>query len=360
MTHRAGICLLFAATLSWGQAAKPAAPPAAPKLAAPSHTGAAQSPEAAGVSRDAAVITIPGLCDKPPVDKSKAADCKTVVTRAEFEQLVEAVAPTIAPAARKQLATQYGVALVMVHKAHQMGLDQGPKFQELMKVARVGVLTKELSQSLQEEAGHVSDQDVENYYHNNEIAFQEVDLQRIFVPRSKQAEDSKDKPSDDAAKKRQQESEDAMKKAAEALRVRAAGGEDFDKLQEEAAAAAEFKGKPPTKLGKVRRTSFPPAQAEVMNLKPGETSQLISTPNGFLIYKVGEKDTLPFDKVREEIVSTLRSQRMQDSLQAIQQSATPELNEKYFAEAPAAAPQGKTPADGEAKPPAKAPESGPK
>jgi hypothetical protein len=360
MTHRAGICLLFAATLSWGQAAKPAAPPTEPKPAAPSHAVAAKAPEAVGVSRDTAVITIPGLCDKPPVDKSKAADCKTVVTRAEFEQLVEAVAPTIAPAARKQLATQYGVALVMVHKAHQMGLDQGPKFQELMKVARVGVLTKELSQSLQEEAGHISDQDVENYYHNNEIAFQEADLQRIFVPRSKQPEDSKDKPNDDAAKKRQQESEDAMKKLAEALRVRAAAGEDFDKLQEEAAAAAEFKGKTSTKLGKVRRTSLPPAQAEVMNLKSGETSQLISIPNGYLIYKVGEKGTLPFDKVREEIVSTLRAQRMQDSMQAIQQSATPELNEKYFAEAPAAAPQGKAPADGGAKAPAKAPESGPK
>jgi len=65
-------------------------------------------------------------------------------------------------------------------------------------------------------------------------------------------------------------------------------------------------------------------------------------------------------KVREEIVSTLRSQRMQASMQAIQQSATPELNEKYFADAPAAAPQGKAPSDGEAKPLAKTPESGPK
>jgi NAD(P)-dependent dehydrogenase (short-subunit alcohol dehydrogenase family) len=36
-----------------------------------------------------------------------------------------------------------------------------------------------------------------------------------------------------------------------------------EKLQEEAAAAAEFKGKPPTKLGKVRRTSLPPDQAQV-------------------------------------------------------------------------------------------------
>ena len=197
-----------------GETADPAAPPAAPPKPHPRWRlrripQPPKAPESAGVSPDAAVITIPGLCEKPPVDKSKAATCKTVVTRAEFEQIVEAVAPNIAPGARKQLATQYGTALVMVHKAHQMGLDQGPKFQELMKVARVGVLTKELSQSLQEQAGHVTDKEVEDYYHNNEPAFQEADLQRIFIPRSKQSDDSKSKPGDEAAKQRQQESEDA-------------------------------------------------------------------------------------------------------------------------------------------------------
>jgi parvulin-like peptidyl-prolyl isomerase len=310
-----------------------------------------------------AVITIPGLCDKPPVDKSKAATCKTVVTRAEFEQLVAAVAPTIAPPARKQLATQYGMALVMVHKAHEMGLDQGPKYQELMRVARIGVLTKELSQSLQEQAGKTSDKEIETYYHNNEASFQEVDLQRIFIPRSKQTAEGKDKPADDAAakeaaKKEEQESEDAMKKVAETLRGRAAAGEDFAKLQDESIAASGFKGKPPTRLGKVRRTSLPPDQGEVFNLKVGETSQLITTSTGYLVYKVGDKDTLPLDHVREEILTTLQSQRMQDSMQAIQQSATPELNPKYFADAAADAPRGHAP---DATPPAtKAPESGPK
>jgi hypothetical protein len=360
MSRRGWICLLFLTTLAWGQAVKPSAPPALPKVPTVSHPAAAKAPEGATVPREAAVITIPGICDKPSVDKSKPADCKTVVTRAEFERLVEAVAPTIAPPARKQLATQYGVALVMVHKAHQMGLDKGPRFEELMRVARVGVLTKELSQHLQDDAAHVSDQDVESYYHKNEPAFQEAYLQRIFIPRSKQVAENKEKSSGDEAKKTQQESEEAMKKEADALRARAAAGEDFDKLQEEAATAAEFKGKPPTKLGKVRRTSLPPAQAEVMDLKPGETSQLITTPNGYLIYKTGEKDTLPLDKVHDEIVSTLRSQRIQDAMQTIQKSATPELNEKYFAEASPAAPQGNTPAGGQAAPPAKSPESGPK
>src|SRR6185312_14503320 len=150
-TYGRWLCCLLLSAAAWGQAAKPAARPAPPKAAAAPATKAA---EGTTVAPGTPVITIAGLCDKPSA--SKAADCKTVVTRAEFEQLVNTVAPTIAPPARKQLATQYGMALVMVHKAHQMGLDQGPKFQELMRVARIGVLTKELSQSLQDEAGHIS------------------------------------------------------------------------------------------------------------------------------------------------------------------------------------------------------------
>lgn len=359
-THWGWLCLLFSFTAAWGQAAKPAARPAPPK--APTTSGVAASPSAgvATVPPGAPVITIAGLCDKPPVDKTKAAECKTVVTRAEFEQLVNAVAPTIAPPARKQLATQYGTALVMVHKAHEMGLDQGPKFQELMRVARIGVLTKELSQSLQEEASHISDQQVETYYHNNETTFQEVDLQRIYIPHSKQMAESKDKPADEEAKRRQLESEEAMKKLAEGVRARAAAGEDLEKLQDEVVAAAELKGKPPSKLGKVRRTSLPPDQAQIFILKAGETSQLISTPNGYLVYKVGEKDTLPLEKVRDEILSTLKAQHIQDALQTIQQSATPELNEKYFAEEPAAGPPATGPGEGTDKPAAKSPPAGPK
>lgn len=359
-TYRGYLCLLLLTTAAWGQAAKPTAPPAAPKAATP--TGASAGPATVGPAT--AVITITGLCDKPPVDKSKTAECKTVVTRAEFEQLVAAVAPTVAPAARKQLATQYGMALVMVHKAHEMGLDQGPKFQELMRVARISVLTKELSQSLQEQAEKISDPEIESYYKKNEASFQEVDLQRVFIPRTKQTpESSKDKASDDpaakdAAKKEQQESEDAMKKLAEALRARAAAGEDFSKLQDEAIAASGFKGKPPTRLGKVRRTSLPPDQGEIFNLKVGETSQLITAPNGYLVYKVGDKDTLPIDHVREEIASALQSQRMQDAMQAIQGSATPTLNEKYFGDA--AAERGHPPMTDAPQPAAKAPEPGPK
>ena len=217
MSHRGWICLLLLTASASAQSDRPNAPSATPRPPAVSKAAPARTSEASTVAPNAAVITIPGLCDKPSLDKSKPADCKTVVTRAEFEELVDAVAPTIAPAAKKQLATQYGVALVMVHKAHQMGLDKGPKFEELMRVARISVLTKELSQSLQDEAARVSDQDVAAYYQKNEPAFQEIELQRIFIPRSKQIAEGKDKPAGDEAKKAQQESEETMQKLADTL-----------------------------------------------------------------------------------------------------------------------------------------------
>ena len=61
-----------------------------------------------------------------------------------------------------------------------------------------------------------------------------------------------------------------MKTKAEALRVRAAAGESFSKLQDEAYLFAGLKTKPPNPtLGKVRRSNLPPSHIVVMDLKPG-------------------------------------------------------------------------------------------
>ncbi len=349
---------------AWGQAAKPAARPASPQ-AATASSAAADSAAAANIGPATAVITIAGLCDKPPVDKSKTGGLQDRGYPRRIRATGSCGGANDCCTGQKTTGdASTAWRWSWCTKRTRLGLDQGPRFQELMRVARIGVLTKELSAKLQEQAEKISDKELETYYHNNEASFQEVDLQRIFIPRSKQTPDSKDKPSDDAAakdaaKKEQQESEDAMKKLAETLRGRAAAGEDFAKLQDEAIAASGFKGKPPTRLGKVRRTSLPPDQGEVFNLKVGETSQLLTTPNGYLVYKVGDKDTLPMDHVREEIISTLQSQRMQDAMQTIQQSATPELNPKYFADATADSPHGHAPPEAP-QPAMKAPESGPK
>jgi hypothetical protein len=68
-----------------------------------------------------------------------------------------------------------------------------------------------------------------------------------------------------------------------------------------------------------------------MDLKPGEVSLVLADPSGYFIYRVKTKETLPLDQVREEIKATLRSQRMQDEMRGIPDSATPSLDEAYFA-----------------------------
>ena len=79
-----------------------------------------------------------------------------------------------------------------------------------------------------------------------------------------------------------------------------------------------------------RSVSLPRSQFWVMDLKPGEVSSVIDAPNGYLIYKIKTKETLPLEKAREEIRAVLRSQRLQGETQAIEESAIPTLNESFF------------------------------
>jgi hypothetical protein len=361
MIDRVVVCLLLA-SLAWGQAAsKPAAAPGAPSKAPASSSSAAPAANApADVAPDAAVITLPGVCDNPPADQSKAADCKTVVTRAEFEQLLEAINQAhMPPPVRRQLANQYAMLVVMANEAHKMGVDKGPKFEQQLRIQRMQAMATQLRQALQEKAGEVPDKDIEDYYHKNAPSYEQASLQRIFIPRSRQLDTSKDKekPTEAETKKRQEEGDAAMKTEAEALQKRAAAGEDFNKLQEEAFTFAGLKAKAPqTNMANLRRVGLPPDQAAVFDLKTGEVSQLIADPSGYFIYKMGEKQTISLESAKEEIHNTLRTQRLQESMQSIQQSAKPALNDAYFA-APEAAPAGA------AAPPAKPqpkPEAGPK
>jgi len=129
-----------------------------------------------------------------------------------------------------------------------------------------------------------------------------------------------------------------MKEEADNLCARAVAGEEFAKLRADAYQVAGIKSAAPNTSQRVWRTSLPPNQASVMDLEPGEVSSVLADPSASVIYKVKANDTLSLDQAREEIKATLRSQRMQDEMRRIQDSATPTLNESYFR--PGRPPQG--------------------
>jgi hypothetical protein len=343
--------LLVLTNMVFAQAAPANSKAAKPATSVDQEDEEQAPPPAPKIAPDTAVITIKGICDDKPraatappktaKPVSPRAECQTVVTRAQFEKLADALQPNMAPQVKRQLANSYPRILTMAHEARKRGLDKSPAFEEKLQFARQQLLMQELNRAIQAEAAVVPEKEIADYYHENSAAYEQATLQRIFVPKSKAVDSPKDSAKPDDVKSRQEAAEAAMTQEAEALRTRAVAGEDFEKLQKEAFDLAGLKSTPPpTNLGKMRRTNLPPAHASVFDLKPNQVAPVISDPSGHYIYRLVSKQIPPLDQVKEEIHATLQNQRMKDALQNIQNSTTSELNDTYFGASPAAPARG--------------------
>jgi hypothetical protein len=369
------LCVLLG-TLAWGQGAQPGTTPAqAPPGQAPanemSHGAVHSAPPPAGdaakpapapeLPANAVVLTIKGVCPaaatKTAAAKTgaktaaakKPADCKTELTRAQFEKIAHGLSPNVTPQLKRQLETALPRFMAMSEAAKAKGLENSEQYKETLKMAKMQILTNTLQRQIQEEADNIPPAMLEKYYKDNPEAYEQFSLDRIFVPRNKQpsAEDKEEeakeakepekltdeqqkaKEADEKAK--QEKGEQELNKLADDLRTRAAAGEDFTKLQKEAFEAAGTKVENPTvNLPKVRRTGLPAAQTSVFDLKQGEVSQVISDNGGHYIYKVVGKEVLPLDQVKDEIHNKLKSERTKEMMDKYTNSFQSVPNEAYF------------------------------
>ncbi|HWZ81443.1 MAG TPA: peptidylprolyl isomerase [Terriglobales bacterium] len=339
MRNRWLLCLLLGGltfgNLAYGQMAAPPARPNSPAAtkATPDEDAAAKE-ALAKISPTDAVITVKGPCTDPT---KKGQTCDSVVTREQFEKLAESLQPNMAPPIKLRLATAYSRLIGMSQEAEKRGIDKQPKFEANLKFARMQILSQQLTAALQEESQKVSDDDIEKYYKEKIDTYQEANLQRLYIPRTKQmippkeaAGVKKDKEAAEADEKaREKAGEEAMTKSAAALRARAVKGESFDTLEKEAYVAAGLKGNPPsTKMEKVRPNSLPPAHHPALDLKAGDVSEVISDPTGHYVYKLVSKSTLPLETVKPEIKNWIATQRFRDAMQEFQ--GTSQLNDTYF------------------------------
>ena len=352
------MCVLLG-TLAWGQAA-PAAPPA-PKMIPGQAGNQAPADTSASVPEDAPVLTINGVCPAQPrtaasTAKSAAgakppakapADCKTVITKAKFEKLAKALSPDPDAPMNPQLKRQLGGLLpgliAMSEAAKKKHMDQTPEFREVMWFMQMQILRQKLQQRMQKEAAKVPPADIEKYYKDHAADFEQFNVDRIFVPRTKQAEpeavtdkdekltEEQQKAKQDAEKAKAAQAEQDMTKLADDLQKRAAAGEDFTKLQKEAFAAAGMKVESPNvNLANIRRTGVPPGHAVVFDLKPGEVSQVISDAGGHYIYKLNSKSEEPLDQAQSEIRSRLQNERIREAMEKLNDSYKVDTNEAYF------------------------------
>jgi hypothetical protein len=299
---------------------------------------AASPATASKVPPTEAVITIAGVCEgQAAAAKTPKGECKTVITRAEFERLANTLQPNMPPQVRKQLANQYPQILYMAQEARKRGLENDPHYLAVLKFTKMELLRMELEHSLEKKADEISDAEIQSYYTTNAKNYEQATLKRVFIPRARQSDAAQENATPDEMLKTRQESAAAMEKVANDLHTRAAAGEDFDKLQKEAYEAAGVKSSPPpTTNSKIRRAGLPPSQAVALDMKTGELSPVINDAQGFFIYRLVEKTTPPLGDVKSEIRNTLYSQRLQEMRSKIQNAVSADLNKEYFGDTPGA------------------------
>jgi parvulin-like peptidyl-prolyl isomerase len=312
-------CALTCAGSAQQPSSQPTTPPASAAGQSAPAPAAPAAPDVSKVPMNEPVLTLKGACTSTPPPQG----CVSTLTREQFEALTGALQPAdrgaVPPDVKRKFATQYAKLLILADEARQLGLETDPRVQQIFTFAKNQILAESLNQHYMDEYAHPTDQQIQDYYNQNQKKYLEVTLQRIIIPKMQEAAD-RPKP------------DDATQKAfADKIRERWVAGEDATKLEKE---SMEHSGisttAPDVNIGARRPGSLPASHEEVFELKTGATSAVFADPAAFYIYKVVSVRQVPLDDVKSQISSTLQHQEYNDKLQQIQSAVTPVLNEAYF------------------------------
>ena len=311
------------------------------KLASKATTTAQSAHAASKSAGDEPVIVIAGLCDAAAKDTKadKSGSCRTVVTRAQFEALANAIEPHMDASAKAQLAAAYPRLLRMQQEFRRMALENDANAQQVLAFAKLRAEAEEAEKALKSKAEIVTESDIQKYYDENSKNFEQAELLRIYLPFSASGRHTGTlRPGSVKIDASNGPVDDPMKPIADSMRTRAAAGESFDSLQAEAFSAAGVLEPPPaTNIGTHMASEMSLDHRQLISMAVGEVSPVLAGPNGYYIYKVVAKGARPLEQVRAEITSALAAQNIVTLQQKIEASIKPQFKTAYFGVDPATA-----------------------
>lgn len=327
------LAVLLITIFNWGTAPAQA-------QAAPAANGPSSAPSPA-VAPETPVITLEGLCDQEEFSVAKpvratdtgkpavgGSECRSVITRRDFEQLAAVVAPNVKPEAGLQLARFYSEQLALAHKARELHLEKDPHFDEILRFTYLQVLSRALNNRLQEEADRYAETEYSVAVKQHPERFEQVYLKQISILKQKK---HKDEPTSPDAKRDTAAEQAAMKKVADDIYRRATAGEDFAKLQKEAyVASGNPEDSPDSEVGLVTRAQLGTFHEAIFAVPAGQISPLLDGPEAWHIFRVDSKGSMSPHDAKQMIAG----QRLKDALDAVRGSVRSKLNDGYFTAPP--------------------------
>jgi hypothetical protein len=277
----------------------------------------------ADVPPDTPVVTLEGVCEHAQVSRTKA--CKTIITRAQIDSMVEMMTPGASPDARRAFAISYARLLAVSSAAERQHLEKDPavaaQLQEQLKILRMRLLTDAFYHHMEDDAASVPASEIHKYYTEHKANFEEGEVWRLSIPRSALTTGHLNLALDASD----------VKVRMDEIVKRAGSGEDFNQLQQEAYTMFGITTEPPTiKASMLRRTSLRPMEARVFDLEVGQVTQMIDSPDGFAILKLESKQYVPIEVAQPEIMPILQQQRKAEKLQSAAKDVTAEFNLAYL------------------------------
>ena len=284
------------------------------------------------------VITIPGLCHQRPMKASDgASSCATVITKGEFEALMNALnvdGKAIRPDAVRSFASAYAGLLMLADAANRAGLDKTAQYRRMMAWLRLRTLAELYRVTIDNKYKNPSQAQIDTFYHAHLNAFASVRLARILIPRSYLF--AKDKG----------EFQKRAQKEAKIAHDRLLGGDEPEEVQKDVYSALHMPTPPPADMGLILRSQMTLREgAEVFSLGPGSISQIETESSSYVIYKVVSKETLPESQVKDAIAKEISKEEISRAMKTATGWTHPEFNPRYLGSMmalpgnPASAPQ---------------------
>jgi hypothetical protein len=163
--------------------------------------------------------------------------------------------------------------------------------------------------------------EIQNYYTEHKANFEQGEVWRLSIPRSALTTGKLNLALD---------ASDVKARMDEIVKL-AASGEDFNQLEQEAYTLFGITTAPaPIKPSMVRRTSLRPMEAKVFDLEVGQVTQMVDSPDGFVILKLESKQYVPIEVAQSEIKPILQQQRKVQKLQSAAKDVTADFNLAYL------------------------------
>ncbi|HEV8493995.1 MAG TPA: peptidylprolyl isomerase [Candidatus Angelobacter sp.] len=292
-----------------------------PRSVPPSIQQPSYNPD--NVAPDAAVVVVHGVCPNNAAPANSDA-CKMVITKQQFMAMIGGMnlsSQLSTPSAMRSFAESYSELLALAGAGEKTGAESDPRFQELMRIARIRALAETYRHSLEEKYSNPSQQEIEAYYKENIDKYEALKVDRIIVPTA----------NFNRTPAARAEYDQKIKQLAADIRERAARGEETQKLQDEAYKALNLPASPRTDLGVKRHGGLPAAiEKDLFALKPGEVTKLESEPSGLNVYKLRSRDTIPVEQVKGEIVRDLHKKNMEEAIKSVTGAVHSEFNDQFF------------------------------